>query len=103
MGLIRTPEEQELDNRKMTFGKYTGKTRNEIAVLNPQYIVWMYGTIKDKQTCSYPLAKSCGYVDYSGRDPSARDLPLADRNSRTDSPRIKDHFDSYDDDDDIPF
>ena len=99
MGIIRTPEEQDLDNRKMTFGKHYGKTRNEIAELDPQYIVWMYGTIKDKQTCSYPLAKSCGYVDYSGCDPSARDLPLADRNEQNRSHPYQFKQSSVDDDD----
>lgn len=97
MGIIRTQEELELDARKMTFGKHYGRTRNEIADIDPQYIVWMYGTIKDKPTCSYPLAVKCGYVDYAGRDPSARDLPLADRNARA---RGNPYMEM---DDDIPF
>lgn len=99
MGIIRTPEELKLDNTPLTFGKYYGQTPNDVAEFDKQYIVWMYGKVTNRQTCSIPLAKACGYVEMGiPRDPSTRDLPL---HGQRESTRIKDHFDSYDDD--IPF
>lgn len=101
--MIRTPEEAALDAKKIWYGKHAGMSPDEIAESDPKYIVWGYGNIKDKPFCSYPLAVKCGYVDMSGRDPSARDLPLADRNEGfRDNPYRRRAFDAMDDDD-IPY
>ena len=102
-GIVRTAEESALDSRILRFGKYKGKTADEISEFDPQYLVWAYTNIKDRPPCSLPLAKKCGYVDMSSRgfaDTKTRDIPLADRNEKIrEAPRM---FDNYDDDD-VPF
>lgn len=100
MSMIRTPDEIAIDATPLSFGKYRGRTPEWISEHDPQYLVWAYGTIKNRTVCSFPLATQCGYMDFSGKDPSARDLPLHGSNRST-STNLKDSFDSYDDD--IPF
>ncbi len=93
--MFRTPEELRLDSTPLSFGKYRGSTPDLIAESDPQYLVWLYGNVKNKITCSFPLAKECGYIDLTGSDPSARDLPLHGSRPKTVM------FDDIDDD--IPF
>jgi len=104
MGIIRTPQELATDATPLSFGKYRGRSPDWIAENDPQYLVWAYGKIKNRTVCSFPLAKSCGYVDFTGRDPSAADLPLADRNEKErTNPYSKDPDQDYNYDDDLPF
>jgi hypothetical protein len=47
-----------IDNKPLNFGKYKGKSSNEVAAEDPWYIVWMYETIKPER-CSASLYKDC--------------------------------------------
>lgn len=49
---------KHLDETPLTFGKYKGKTPDEISDLDPSYIVWMYDTIKP-HLCSEAMYKYC--------------------------------------------
>lgn len=46
------------DKTPMAFGKYKGKTPEEIANVDPSYVVWMYDTIQPKH-CSLDLRNVC--------------------------------------------
>lgn len=48
-----------LDYAKLTFGKYKDVKPEDVAEHDPEYIVWMYETIKNKPTCSAALYRSC--------------------------------------------
>lgn len=47
-----------LDTTPLTFGRYKGKTPEQIADLDPSYIVWMYENVKPK-ACSRSLWVAC--------------------------------------------
>lgn len=51
-----------LDDRELTFGKYNGDTPNEIALEDPQYLVWMYDTLNTK-FCTKRLRNECEEFD----------------------------------------
>ena len=61
-----TEAELKLDKTPLTFGKYRGKTPDEISEIDPSYIVWMCKSIKDRPTCSEFLYECCLYD--SGKD-----------------------------------
>jgi hypothetical protein len=46
------------DETPITFGKYKGKTPDEIGDYDPSYVVWMYANVKPVP-CSKELAKTC--------------------------------------------
>lgn len=48
----------EIDNTPITFGKYKGHTPEEISVIDPSYIVWMFDNIKPAK-CSKELRDGC--------------------------------------------
>lgn len=50
---------KQLDDTPLAFGKYKGKTPNEVAEINPGYIVWMYENI-ERENCTHRLYKECG-------------------------------------------
>lgn len=43
------------DYTPLTFGKYKGTCPQDVAEIDPQYIVWMYETVTNKPTCSEEL------------------------------------------------
>ena len=47
-----------IDDIPLTFGKYQGKTPDQIAEIDDQYIIWMYDNI-EKKHCSKELRDSC--------------------------------------------
>jgi hypothetical protein len=47
-----------IDEQVLTFGKYQGKTPEQIADVDPDYIVWLYDSHKEKY-CSRPLRELC--------------------------------------------
>lgn len=49
---------EDLDDSPLTFGKYKGKTPNEIGDYSPSYIVWMYDNIEQKH-CTKDLRDLC--------------------------------------------
>lgn len=48
----------ELDNTQLTFGKYKGHTPEEVSVIDPSYVVWMFDNIKPAK-CSKELRDGC--------------------------------------------
>jgi len=56
---------------KITFGKYKGKTFEEIANVEPEYILWL---AKNVQTVELPKS----FVDEVERDINQRDSELRD-------------------------
>ena len=51
---------EDLDHTPLTFGKYKGQTPDEISEHDPQYIVWMYNTVRPHK-CSKWLKEACEY------------------------------------------
>jgi len=52
-----------LDDRELTFGKYKGDTPNEIALEDPQYLMWMYDNLNTK-FCTKGLRNACEDTSY---------------------------------------
>lgn len=48
----------DIDDLPLTFGKYKGKTPQEVAEIDPGYIIWMHRTIFPAK-CSVSLAIAC--------------------------------------------
>lgn len=83
----------DIDHTPLTFGKYVGKTPNEIAEIDERYICWMFREVKNRPTCSELLYKACG----CGSLPATSSTTKKPENNM----HVKNNFDSYDDD--IPF
>lgn len=54
----------DIDDLPLKYGKYKGKTPNQVAVFDPSYIVWMYKNVKTSYLgapvmCSKELAEGC--------------------------------------------
>lgn len=47
-----------IDEQPLTFGQYCGRTPEQIAEVDPGYIVWLYDRHKEKY-CSRPLRELC--------------------------------------------
>jgi uncharacterized protein (DUF3820 family) len=47
-----------IDNTPLTFGKYRGKTPEQVAEVDESYIVWMYDNVMPKP-CSKELRDAC--------------------------------------------
>lgn len=86
-GLTRTAAEVQRDNSVVGFGQYKNKTWNDVAEINPSYIVWAHENVTNRTLCSMPLANWCGYVE-KNLEPQTPIAPAK-------------NFDDYDDD--IPF
>lgn len=55
-------EAEQLDHTPLTFGKYVGKTPNEVSEMGQEacrWLVWAFNNVKDKPTCSKLLADAC--------------------------------------------
>jgi hypothetical protein len=50
---------EQLDHTPLTFGKYAGKTPDQISEVDPNWLCWAYENVKTKPTCSTLLYKSC--------------------------------------------
>lgn len=55
---MSSSKEEGLDFRPLTFGKYRGKTPEQVAEIDPSYICWMYKEIKPTP-CSQALKNDC--------------------------------------------
>lgn len=76
--------------RRFHFGKYQGKTIDEVLATNPQYIRWVYDNVGDHGTIT-----DDEYIKAGGKIiPSVKPLPAPPRTH---------HSDSLPYDDDIPF
>ena len=51
------------DREPLNFGKYKGKTPEEIASVDVAYVVWMYDNLKPKP-CSKGLRDACQQDEY---------------------------------------
>lgn len=47
-----------LDHTALGFGKYRDKTPDEISMVDPSYICWLYREVKPTR-CSATLARAC--------------------------------------------
>lgn len=96
-GSVKTKSAEQLDHTALTFGKYKGMTPAKVAEVDAKYLVWMYETVTNRDTCSELLYREC------------KGNPAAATNSKDyykpkePKPQHKasSHFDDYDDD--IPF
>lgn len=52
-----TPED-EMDHTPLGFGKYAGKTPDQVSQLDPGYVIWLYEQCKP-QTVSRLLYEAC--------------------------------------------
>ena len=48
----------DIDEQPLTFGKYQGITPEQMAEKDPEYILWLYDSMKEK-LCSRPLRELC--------------------------------------------
>jgi hypothetical protein len=55
---MSSSKEEELDFRPLTFGKYRGKTPEQVAEIDPSYVCWMYKEVKPTP-CSLALQVVC--------------------------------------------
>lgn len=54
------PDDQEdPDDMLLTFGKYAGKTPNQVAKLDPHWLVWAFNNVTNRVTCTPELANEC--------------------------------------------
>lgn len=114
--------ESELDTKPLQFGKFKGKTPEEVSELpdkDRRYLVWAWETVGNGDVCSHALYRECGGTmgkegrakvdkhkpDYRTFKPEQMemDLPPSDTyESKRSSPATRHPF--VDDlDDDIPF
>ena len=49
----------DLDHTPLTFGKYKGMTPNQVAEIDPSWVVWAYNNVTNRNTCSRLLANEC--------------------------------------------
>jgi hypothetical protein len=61
------------DKTPLTFGKYKGKTPDEIGDYDPSYVVWMYANVKPAP-CSKELAEDCEQAVREYEEDRADDL-----------------------------
>jgi hypothetical protein len=50
------------DDRPMTFGKYKGRTPEEVAKEDPQYLMWLYENASNVKPCSRDLYLAAEYA-----------------------------------------
>lgn len=65
--VITTRTPIDVNAQPLRFGKYKGKTPNEIAKNDPSYIVWMWDKIKDPPV-TRDLVLDCEHLVQEGRD-----------------------------------
>ena len=55
-----------VDNMPLEFGKHQGKTPNEIAEIDPSYIVWLYDNLEEKfvTRALRDMCEEAAYDDY---------------------------------------
>lgn len=104
---MAAPDPSEIDHKRLTFGKYVGRTPNEVAELGEDgenYIRWMFENVRNKPTCSELLYRACGgYAQFSGTSAGMDKKAEVYSPNRAHDVSIKSHFDNYENDDDIPF
>jgi len=53
------PTEEWLDHSPLTFGKYKGKTPNQVSVTDPGWLVWAFENVSNRSVCSKLLYNDC--------------------------------------------
>lgn len=56
---INEPNEEELDHSPLTFGKYKGKTPDQVSSIDSGWLVWAYENVTNKTVCSKLLYNEC--------------------------------------------
>jgi uncharacterized protein (DUF3820 family) len=66
MTYIYKPNEKEqaaikadTDHTPLKFGKYKGRTPNDVAEIDPQWLVWAYNNVLNFPVCTKLLANEC--------------------------------------------
>lgn len=59
MAIDKHNDAEALDHTPLTFGKYQGKTPNEISEMDSSYLVWAYENVTNRPICSQLLYASC--------------------------------------------
>lgn len=75
-------KDQDLDFQKLTFGKYVGKTPEQISECAPGYVVWMYENVKPLR-CSEVLYRECKSEVQENKDGGDSQDDTFDRFSRS--------------------
>lgn len=57
--MLSCVSDNELDHTPLTFGKYSGKTPNDVASIDPHWLVWAFNNVTNRVTCSRLLANEC--------------------------------------------
>ena len=52
-----------IDDTPLMFGSYKGLTPNQVADIDPRYVVWMFRAVKPAP-CSKKLAEACQMDEY---------------------------------------
>lgn len=91
----------ELDHTPLTFGKYRGRTPDEISKTKDgaQYILWMFENVENRDTCSRLLYEACGGKKLP--PPVNTDDEILEDGDMVSDVRRKTGYDDMDDD--IPF
>lgn len=55
---MRSNADKMLDRTRLSFGKYKNQSPEQIARVDPGYVVWLYDNIEPKR-CSRDLALDC--------------------------------------------
>lgn len=64
---------ESLDHSPLQFGKYAGKTPDEVSQIDGAYIVWMYENVKNFPTCSKLLYEACQADAFDGESGDSDD------------------------------
>lgn len=67
-----TTSADKLDHTPLTWGKYKGKTPDQIAETDPSYVVWMFDNVVNQNTCSKLLADACRADDMDDEEDHAK-------------------------------
>lgn len=71
---MKSNDDKVLDRTRLDFGKYRGRTPEELVEVDPSYVVWMYENVEPKR-CSRDL-----YLDAeSAKGENDRELDDLDR------------------------
>ena len=93
--------QEVLDHTPLKFGKFRGKTPEQVAEIDPRYLCWAYETVSNFPTCSDALYRECGGRGHKAVAETAEQK--YERQQREQEKEVRNARKSYGFDDDIPF
>jgi hypothetical protein len=66
---IKPEEGSDIDSLPLKFGRYKGLSAKQVAILDPQYLCWMYKTVTNYPTCSEKLFDTAEEFCYEHDEP----------------------------------